>query len=190
MSLPAKAEHWCSFDEHYKIKVHRNPTREELDQEILFLWQVRQACRRAIAQLILLGEELYGQMYVPAQLTTGRAYHTLSSWVRTVRHVPDEIWREDLDWSYHRAVAYKELPDTVKAEYLNRAAANEFESAAEMNKVLREEQGLIDPPVFLTVRCPCCGVQLTDRHCNSHCVSCGAKPLEWASAYWQLRESI
>ena len=184
--VPSQGEHWCSFDQRFKLSVHRQPTQDELDAEILFLWRVRDACRMAIAQLICVGEDLFGQKYAPAQLATGRAYDTLAGWVRVYRAVPKEIWRDDLSFSYHKAVAYRELPTEVKADYLGRAAMGEFESSDDLSRTLREEQGMVEPPLLISVRCPMCGERLTDRYCNKHCVYCGAKPVEWAEAYWQL----
>jgi len=188
--VPSQEEHWCSFDQQFKLRIHRDPTREELDNEILFLWRVRDACRMAIARLICLGEDLFGQKYAPAQLATGRAYDTLAGWVRVYRAVPENIWRDELPFSYHKAVAYREPPTEIKDEYLGRAVVGEFEDAADLNQTLREEQGLIEPPLLISVRCPKCGERLTDRYCNKHCTHCGAKPVEWAEAYWTLKSTV
>jgi ribosomal protein L37AE/L43A len=144
----------------------------------------------AIAELICLGEDIFGQKYAPAQLTTGHAYDTLAGWVRVYRAVPKDIWRDTLDFSYHKAVAYEQLPTEVKDEYLGRAVLGEFGTAADLNLVVREEQGLIESPIALSVCCPICGEQLVDRYCNKYCTACGAKPIEWATAYWELKNSF
>jgi hypothetical protein len=181
--------HWCRFDEQFKLHVQRDPTQEELDIEILFLWRVREACPMSIAKLIILGEKLFGANYAPAQLATGRAYDTIAGWCRVYRQVPQDIWRDELPYSYHKAVAYRELPIETKDEYLGRAVVGEFETAADLNETVRLEQGLMEQPALLETCCPLCESPLDERNCNRRCSVCGAKPVEWARAYWQLKEN-
>jgi len=145
----------------------------------------------AIAELYVLGTQLFSDdtEYVPTRLAPGVTYDTLMGWVRVYRAVPKEIWRDELDYSYHKAVAYREIPTDVKAEYLGRAAAGEFETSADLNETVRIEQGLMEQPALLTVCCPICEAQLDERNCNRRCSVCGALPLEWAQAYWKLKNN-
>ena len=189
----ATVGHWCRFDKHLKLHFEYDPTRAELDAEIFFLSRVYNACRMSIAKLYLYGVQEFSDQehgeYVPAKLAPGVTYDTLMGWVRVYRAVPEEIWRDELDYSYHKAVAYQELPTEVKDEYLGRAMVGEFETASELNETVRLEQGLMEKPILLETCCPVCEAPLDERNCNRRCTVCGARPIEWAKAYWHLKNN-
>lgn len=61
-----------------------------------------------LGDLVNLGEELYGEKYVPAMEHSGLAYETLSNYAWVCRRIPRSRRRENLRFSHHSEVAFLE----------------------------------------------------------------------------------
>jgi hypothetical protein len=138
-----------------------------------------------IADLIIFGETEYGDTYTQALDMTGLSYNTLAQYCSVFRAVPYEMRREGVYYSYYRRI--KALPSGERQEWIDRAAAGDFENGDGLKDALADAK---EPPTLTKVLCPACRSQLEDRALErGKCQECGSKALEWAVLFNQLMDA-
>jgi len=134
-----------------------------------------------IGDLILYGEQHYGETYAQYVDLLGNSYNTLAQWKHVASRFPYESRIEGVPFTVYQITASIE-PLEARLELVRRYMAGELEDTTEVSDEVKRERSE-EPDAELLPACPTCGGKLTSRKCKE----CG---LDFASVIWLLHDMI
>lgn len=125
------------------LKVTTNISYDEWARLLSHLLHWEQSIQWWLGDLILYGENAYGELYAQAAEISGRSVSTLSNWMWVAGHVAPAQRRNDVRWTMHREIASLTPPE--QDEWLD-AAEDGGWTVEELKKALRENPSADSPP--------------------------------------------
>jgi hypothetical protein len=103
-----------------------------------FLGQMNRACSWWVGDLVLFGEQIYGEQYAQIEVSLGLAPQTIANRASVARHIPPERRRASLAFGVHAEVAY--LEPRERDQWLDRAEREHW-TRAKLREEMRAARG-------------------------------------------------
>ena len=125
-----------------------------------FLGQLGQAYCWWVGDLLLYGEDLFGEEYAQIEASLPHSLHTLENYRSVAKRIPWNRRRPGLSFGVHETVAYLEPED--RDRWLDKAEDEGWkrDSLREAIRASRELSPVDEGPRT----CPCCGKALDEDH--------------------------
>lgn len=118
-------------------------TWEDYEALGFLLGQMNRACAWWVGDLIVYGEEIFGQYHAQVENVIGLAPQTIANRASVARHIPPSKRRASLPFGVHAEVAY--LPEQERDRWLDRAELGGWTRAKLRHEMGRgKELGLVD----------------------------------------------
>ena len=141
---------------------------EQYESLAVMFGQLHRTSSWLIGDLLNFGEKRYGEKYVQAASLTGLSEHTCMNIASVCKYVPYSRRRDELSFSIHAEVAYKEPHEQV--EWLKQASEQRWTrqqlrlamrgELAELVQVTGPLHAEILPLAVESIVCPNCGHQI------------------------------
>jgi hypothetical protein len=121
------------------LVVHGSPSYEIWEAYTVSFQRMGAAMPFLIGDLLVWGEDKFGEKYSQAITDTGLGKQTLANYASICRRIPMEVRREDVSFSHHGEVAALPIPEQKR---LLEEVANQGWTVPELREAIREKAGL------------------------------------------------